>query len=239
MDCCAAAGSRPGGRARRSLSARLPGAPLLSCWLITALSEPSASSRAPGAVRRCRPRHCRRSPLAAARAAGCCTDACCPLPRLRGATYRLGLQPAVDPDNRPQPLAPSSSSPHSPARAALPAAMAGPASGEGSLLAMIVDADTATGLLLTGVGQVDIRKRTNFLIVDDSECYGSRVPAAARVPTSLARSLLSGVLLCRGCIRSRPIAAKSLPLPPLPALPWNIARRDDPGADRGGVQGVH
>ena len=35
---------------------------------------------------------------------------------------------------------------------------------------MIVDADTATGLLLTGVGQVDIRKRANFLIVDDSEC---------------------------------------------------------------------
>ncbi len=48
--------------------------------------------------------------------------------------------------------------------------MAAPATGEGSLLAMIVDADTATGLLLTGVGQVDIRKRANFLIVDDSEC---------------------------------------------------------------------
>lgn len=42
-------------------------------------------------------------------------------------------------------------------------------SSEGSLLAMIVDQDTATGLLLTGVGQVDIRKRTNFLIVDESE----------------------------------------------------------------------
>ncbi len=44
--------------------------------------------------------------------------------------------------------------------------------GSGSLLAMIVDADTATGLLLTGVGQVDLRKRANFLIVDDSECEG-------------------------------------------------------------------
>jgi hypothetical protein len=42
-------------------------------------------------------------------------------------------------------------------------------SAEGSLLAMIVDQDTATGLLLTGVGQVDLRKRSNFLIVDDSE----------------------------------------------------------------------
>lgn len=39
---------------------------------------------------------------------------------------------------------------------------------EGSLLAMIVDTDTATGMLLTGVGHVDIRRRSNFLIVDDS-----------------------------------------------------------------------
>ena len=40
---------------------------------------------------------------------------------------------------------------------------------DGSLLALIVDQDTATGMLLTGVGQVDLRKRTNYLIVDDSE----------------------------------------------------------------------
>jgi vacuolar-type H+-ATPase subunit F/Vma7 len=40
---------------------------------------------------------------------------------------------------------------------------------EGSLLAMIVDEDTATGLLLTGVGHVDARRRANFLAVDDSE----------------------------------------------------------------------
>lgn len=33
---------------------------------------------------------------------------------------------------------------------------------------MIVDQDTATGLLLTGVGNVDLRKRGNFLIVDDN-----------------------------------------------------------------------
>lgn len=45
----------------------------------------------------------------------------------------------------------------------------GGSGGEGSLLAMIVDQDTATGMLLTGVGQVDLRKRTNFLIVDESE----------------------------------------------------------------------
>ncbi|PSC70903.1 V-type proton ATPase subunit F [Micractinium conductrix] len=40
-------------------------------------------------------------------------------------------------------------------------------SGGAELFALIVDQDTATGLLLTGVGQVDIRKRANFLIVDD------------------------------------------------------------------------
>lgn len=34
---------------------------------------------------------------------------------------------------------------------------------------MIVDQDTATGMLLTGIGHVDIRRRSNFLIVDDSE----------------------------------------------------------------------
>ena len=48
---------------------------------------------------------------------------------------------------------------------------AGPSSGgaEGSLLAMICDEDTATGLLLTGVGHVDYKKQSNFLVVDESE----------------------------------------------------------------------
>ena len=44
---------------------------------------------------------------------------------------------------------------------------------EGALLALMVDSDTATGMLLTGVGHVDLRKRANFLIVDDSECAGA------------------------------------------------------------------
>lgn len=46
---------------------------------------------------------------------------------------------------------------------------------EGGLLAMIVDQDTATGMLLTGIGHVDIRRRSNFLIVDDSELRDRRV----------------------------------------------------------------
>lgn len=37
---------------------------------------------------------------------------------------------------------------------------------EGSLVAVIADEDTITGFLLAGVGDVDIRKRTNFLVVD-------------------------------------------------------------------------
>lgn len=45
----------------------------------------------------------------------------------------------------------------------------GAGSQEGSLLAFICDQDTATGLLLTGIGHVDYRKTSNFLIVDESE----------------------------------------------------------------------
>lgn len=40
----------------------------------------------------------------------------------------------------------------------------------GGLVAMIVDEDTATGMLLAGIGQTDIKKNTNFLIVTESTC---------------------------------------------------------------------
>ncbi|KAG7670834.1 hypothetical protein Ndes2526B_g01406 [Nannochloris sp. 'desiccata'] len=46
-------------------------------------------------------------------------------------------------------------------------AQGGASSQDGGLLAMIVDQDTATGMLLTGVGHVDLRRRSNFLVVDD------------------------------------------------------------------------
>lgn len=59
-------------------------------------------------------------------------------------------------------------------------AAGGPSTAEGSLLALICDEDTATGLLLTGVGHVDYRKQSNFLIVDDSEwARRSRKPLGA------------------------------------------------------------
>lgn len=38
---------------------------------------------------------------------------------------------------------------------------------EGSLLAIIGDEDTVTGFLLAGVGNVDLRKKTNFLVVNE------------------------------------------------------------------------
>eukprot|EP00878_Enallax_costatus_P006019 GHUV01006314.1.p1 GENE.GHUV01006314.1~~GHUV01006314.1.p1 ORF type:complete len:119 (+),score=30.40 GHUV01006314.1:192-548(+) len=37
---------------------------------------------------------------------------------------------------------------------------------EGALVAVIADEDTITGFLLAGVGDIDIRKRSNFLVVD-------------------------------------------------------------------------
>ncbi|KAG1668467.1 hypothetical protein FOA52_005240 [Chlamydomonas sp. UWO 241] len=36
----------------------------------------------------------------------------------------------------------------------------------GALVALIADEDTITGFLLSGVGNVDIRKKTNYLVVD-------------------------------------------------------------------------
>ena len=37
---------------------------------------------------------------------------------------------------------------------------------EGSLMAVIGDEDTVTGFLLAGVGNIDVRRNSNFLIVD-------------------------------------------------------------------------
>ncbi|GAQ79877.1 Vacuolar H+-ATPase V1 sector subunit F [Klebsormidium nitens] len=37
---------------------------------------------------------------------------------------------------------------------------------EGKLVAMIADEDTITGFLLAGVGNVDLRRKTNYLVVD-------------------------------------------------------------------------
>ncbi|PNH04215.1 V-type proton ATPase subunit F [Tetrabaena socialis] len=39
-------------------------------------------------------------------------------------------------------------------------------SAEGMLLAVLADEDTITGFLLAGVGNVDMRKKRNYLVVD-------------------------------------------------------------------------
>ena len=46
---------------------------------------------------------------------------------------------------------------------------AGGASADGSYLAIMGDEDTITGFLLAGVGNVDLRKNSNFLIVNESK----------------------------------------------------------------------
>lgn len=75
--------------------------------------------------------------------------------------------------------------------------MAGQAPVDGSLLAMIVDEDTATGMLLTGVGHVDLRKKSNFLIVDESECLwvlrqGGQVISSALLGAGLQPACAGG-----------------------------------------------
>ena len=45
----------------------------------------------------------------------------------------------------------------------------GGAPADGSYLAVMGDEDTITGFLLAGVGNVDLRKKSNFLIVNESE----------------------------------------------------------------------
>ena len=88
--------------------------------------------------------------------------------------------------------------------------MAGQAPADGSLLAMIVDEDTATGMLLTGVGHVDLRKKSNFLIVDESECLVVAQGPRASDLVSPVRSRLAA-RLHRGPRRSG-----SEPPPPWP-----------------------
>lgn len=44
--------------------------------------------------------------------------------------------------------------------------MAGHKLSDGSLMAIIADEDTVTGFLLAGVGNVDVRRKANYLVVD-------------------------------------------------------------------------
>ncbi|KAL4190709.1 hypothetical protein AMTRI_Chr07g26130 [Amborella trichopoda] len=63
-----------------------------------------------------------------------------------------------------------------------------------ALIAMIADEDTITGFLLAGVGNVDLRRKTNYLIVDSStpvanmirflvDSYNKPIPAILEIPS--------------------------------------------------------
>ncbi|XP_052209647.1 V-type proton ATPase subunit F-like isoform X2 [Diospyros lotus] len=71
-----------------------------------------------------------------------------------------------------------------------------------ALIAMIADEDTVTGFLLAGVGNVDLRRKTNYLIVD-SKTTMKQIEDAFREFTTredIAVVLISQYecLLCQG-----------------------------------------
>ncbi len=61
----------------------------------------------------------------------------------------------------------------------------GGASADGSYLAIMGDEDTITGFLLAGVGNVDLRKNSNFLIVNESKLWQSRASSLLCIPAAL------------------------------------------------------
>ena len=79
-------------------------------------------------------------------------------------------------------------------------AQRGAASNECGLLAMIVDQDTATGMLLTGVGHVDLRRRSNFLVVDDSKL----MKAQYIVSIIVLKALAEGAQYVAVCLHDHP-----------------------------------
>jgi len=61
----------------------------------------------------------------------------------------------------------------------------GGASADGSYLAIMGDEDTITGFLLAGVGNVDLRKNSNFLIVNESKLWQSLAASLLCIPAAL------------------------------------------------------
>ncbi|KAF2294266.1 hypothetical protein GH714_008724 [Hevea brasiliensis] len=60
-----------------------------------------------------------------------------------------------------------------------------------ALIAMIADEDSVVGFLLAGVGNVDLRRKSNYLLVDSSckydrflvDSYNKPVPAILEIPS--------------------------------------------------------
>lgn len=96
---------------------------------------------------------------------------------------------------------------------------------DGALVAVIADEDTITGFLLAGVGNVDIRKRTNYLIVD-SKTLATTVERAFK--EFVAREDVAIVLISQnvaGMIRHL-IAAHKKPKPAVLEIPSKDAPYD-------------
>ncbi|KAF8062642.1 VHA-F [Scenedesmus sp. PABB004] len=96
---------------------------------------------------------------------------------------------------------------------------------EGALVAVIADEDTITGFLLAGVGDVDLRKRSNFLVVDGKTTVRA-VEAAFRDFTS--RDDVAIVLISQpiaNMIR-HVVAAHNKPVPALLEIPSKDAPYD-------------
>jgi V-type H+-transporting ATPase subunit F len=79
---------------------------------------------------------------------------------------------------------------------------------DGSLIAVIADEDTVTGFLLAGVGHVDERQRSNYVIVSDKTSKGEIAEAFKDFTTreDIAVVLITQVVRRDGweiCVRAR------------------------------------
>lgn len=105
---------------------------------------------------------------------------------------------------------------------------------QGQLIGVIGDEDTVTGFLLAGVGHVDVRRKSNFLIVDSSECI---VCAAATFAISLTTHGGKGThFYALNALTSAAVLSLTINPSCLPATP-RASNRNDEEDDRGRVQG--
>ena len=132
----------------------------------------------------------------------------------------------------------------------LPEAMGGKAAAKaavGSLIAVIGDEDTVTGMLLAGVGNVDARRTSNFMVVDSKTTPGQIEEAFIRFTkrTDVAVLLINQYLATQirqtidNFVRaiSRPVLRNQFPPPPFSDPPISRAcafrrRRNRPPSSR-------
>lgn len=103
--------------------------------------------------------------------------------------------------------------------------MAAGMNAEGMLLAVMADEDTITGFLLAGVGNVDLRKKRNYLVVDGKT-------SARTIETSFkefaARDDIAVILISQQVANQirHIIAAHNKPIPAVLEIPSKDAPYD-------------